>query len=169
MRRGRSGRAGDLKAGNTALTLSNRAKGGQKGEGPPYEVGVECRQEVDPHNVSTLIFLSRQDIRDEVVPVEEPPLPENVQDFEHRGAIILLNLFQGRAGRTRGRGGRRGHFHLLVGKGEDWGGNTSSGHRDDGGKKATSWHLELSPQDVCLLCVFWPWLGRISSDRTIVL
>ena len=68
---------------HTALTLSNRAKGRQKGKGPPYEVGVECGQEVDPHNMPALIFLSGQDICDEVVPVEEPPVPENVQDFEH--------------------------------------------------------------------------------------
>jgi len=88
--------------------------------------------------VATLIFLSRQDIRDEVVSVEKPPLPEKVQDFKHRGAVILLNPFQGRADRTGSRRGRRSHLCLLVGKGEDWGGNTSIRHRDDGGMKARS-------------------------------
>src|SRR6267142_2157841 len=55
----------------------------QKGEGPLYKVGVECGQKVDPHDVPALIFLSGQDIRNEVVPVEEPLLPENIQDCEH--------------------------------------------------------------------------------------
>jgi len=55
-------------------------------------VGVECRLEVNPHDVPTLIFLSRQDIHDEVVPMEEPSLPKDIQDFENGGAI-LLNLF----------------------------------------------------------------------------
>ena len=82
---------------------------------------MECGQEVDPHNVSTLIFLSGQDIHTEVVPIKEPPLPENIQDIEHGGAI-LLNPFWGRADRTEGRRGRRSHLHLLVRKGEDGGG-----------------------------------------------
>jgi len=46
-----------------------------------------------PHKVSALIFLSRQDVRDEVDPIEEPLLPENVQDFKTGGAVALLNLF----------------------------------------------------------------------------
>jgi len=55
-----------------------------------------------------------------MVPIEEPMLPEDVQDFKHRGAI-LLNPFQGRADVTGGRRGRRSQFHLLVRKGEDRG------------------------------------------------
>jgi len=72
--------------------------------------------------VSALIFLSRQNVSDEVVPVKEPMLPENVQDFEHGGAIILLNPFRGRADGTGGRRGRRSHLQFLVRKGEDRGG-----------------------------------------------
>jgi len=59
-----------------------------------------------------------------MVPVEEPALPENIQDFEHGGAV-LLNPFQGRADGTGGRGGRRSQFHLLIRKGEDRGGKLS--------------------------------------------
>jgi len=91
-----------------------------------------------------LIFLSRQDVGDEVVPVEEPLLPENIQDFEHRGAIFL-NPFRGRADGTRGRRGRRSQFHLLVRKGEDRGGKLLRRHRDDGGKKARS----MISSDMC--------------------
>jgi len=98
---------------------------------------VECGLKVDPQKVSMLIFLSGQNVSNEVVPVEEPSLPEDIQDFEHRGAIFL-NLFQGRVDRTRGRRGRRCQFHLLVGKGEDRGGKLLRRHRDDGGMKARS-------------------------------
>jgi len=59
-----------------------------------------------------------------MVPVKEPALPENVQDFEH-GRAVLLNPFRGRADGTRGRRGRRCQFHLLVRKGEDRGGKLS--------------------------------------------
>jgi len=34
-------------------------------------------------------ILSRQDVCDKMVPVDEPALPEDVQDFEHGGAILL--------------------------------------------------------------------------------
>jgi len=87
--------------------------------------------------MSILSFLSRQDVSDEVVPVEEPTLPEDVQDFKHRGAIFL-NPFRGKADGTRGRRGRRCQFRLLVRKGEDRGGKLSSRHRDDGGMKVRS-------------------------------
>src|SRR6267142_895012 len=93
-------------------------KGGQEGEGPPYKVGVEYGLEVDLHKMSRLIFLSRQDVSDKMVPVEEPVLSKDLQDFEHGGAV-LLNPFQGRADRTGGRRGRRCQFHFLVRKGED--------------------------------------------------
>ena len=85
---------------------------------------MECGLKVDPHKVSTLIFLGGQDVSDEMVPVEEPALPKDVQDFEHRGAV-LLNLLQGRADRTGDRRGRRCQFHLLIRKGEDRGGKLS--------------------------------------------
>jgi len=119
------------------LPCCNGAEGRAKGEGPPYEVGVECGLEVDPHKVSTLIFLNRQDVSNKVVPVEEPSLPEDIQDFKHGGAV-LLNPFQGRVDGTGGRRGRRCQFHLLIGKGEDRGGKLSRRHRDDGSKKARS-------------------------------
>jgi len=106
------------------LPLHNGEKGRHKGEGPPYEVGVECGLEIDPHKMSTLIFLSGQDVSDEMVPVEEPTLPEDIQDIKHGGAI-LFNPFRGRADGTRGRRGRRCQFPLLVRKGEDRGGKLS--------------------------------------------
>ena len=94
--------------------------------------------------------MSGQDICDEVVLVEEPLLPEKVQDFEHRGAV-LLNPFRGRADGTRDRRGRRCQFHLLVRKGEDRGGKLLGRHRDDGGKKARSLTKFV---DLCCLALY---------------
>jgi hypothetical protein len=62
----------------TALALYNGAKGRQKSQGLPYEVGMEHGLEIHPWNLAALVLLSRQDIGNEVVPVEEPPSTEYV-------------------------------------------------------------------------------------------
>ena len=49
--------------------------------------------EVYSENPVTLVFLSRQDICNEMVPVEEPAVPEYVQDLKDRGSIVWS--FQG--------------------------------------------------------------------------
>jgi hypothetical protein len=46
---------------------------------------------VNPGYLAAFIFLCREDVSDKVVPIEEPPLPENVQDIEDRGGIGLLD------------------------------------------------------------------------------
>jgi hypothetical protein len=55
-----------------------------------------------------LILLSRQDVGNEVVPVEKPPASEYVQDVKDRGGVSLLYPCGGRAVSTRVRRGRRG-------------------------------------------------------------
>jgi hypothetical protein len=67
-----------------------------------------------------LILLSRQDVGNEVVPVEEPPASEYVQNVEDRGGVSLLNPRRGRAVGTEVRRGRRSHFQLLIRKRKDW-------------------------------------------------
>jgi len=71
------------------LPLSNGAEGRHKDKGLPYKVSVECRLEVDPYKMSTLIFLSRQDVSNKMVSIKEPALPDDVQDFEHKRTILL--------------------------------------------------------------------------------
>jgi len=62
--------------------------------------------EVNPENLVALVFLSRQDVCNEVVPIEEPAAPKCVQDLKDGGAVVS-NL-QGGDGdwlsRMRGRG-----------------------------------------------------------------
>jgi hypothetical protein len=68
------------------------------------------------------IFLRREDVSNKMVPIEQPPPPENIQDVEDRGSIGLLDPQGGRAVGTGDRRGRRCQLQLLVGKREDWGG-----------------------------------------------
>jgi hypothetical protein len=69
-----------------------------------------------------LILLSGQDVGDEVIPIEEPLMMENVENVENRGGVGFLNPQRGRVVSSRVRRGRRSQFHLLVRKGEDRGG-----------------------------------------------
>jgi hypothetical protein len=69
-----------------------------------------------------LILLSGQDIDNEVVPIEEPPMSEDVENLEHRGGVGFLNPRRGRAVSSRVRRGRGGQLQLLVRKREDRGG-----------------------------------------------
>jgi hypothetical protein len=73
-----------------------------------------------------LILLSRQDVGDEVIPIEEPPMTENVENVENRGGVNFLNPQRGRVVGSGVRRGRRSQFHLLVRKGEDRGGKLAS-------------------------------------------
>jgi hypothetical protein len=66
--------------------------------------------------------LSGQDVGDEVVPVEEPLMPEDVEYFKNRGGVGFLNPNRGRAVSSGDRRGRGGQLQLLVRKGEDRGG-----------------------------------------------
>jgi len=49
---------------------------------------VEVGLKVYPEDLVALVFLSRQDVCNEMVAVEEPVVPENVQDLKDRGAIV---------------------------------------------------------------------------------
>jgi hypothetical protein len=69
-----------------------------------------------------LILLNRQDVGNEVVPVEEPLAPEYVENIEHRGGVSFLNPKRGKAVGFGDRRGRGSQLQLLVRKGEDWGG-----------------------------------------------
>ena len=98
---------------------------------------VERWLEVHPYNLAVLILLHRQDVCNEMVPIEELMVSKDVQNIKDGGAI-LLDPQRGRAGRTSRRRGRGSQFHLLVRKGKDRGGKLLRGHRDDDGKKARS-------------------------------
>jgi hypothetical protein len=52
---------------------------------------VEYGLKINPRNLATFILLYGQGVGDKVVPVEEPPLPENIQDIKDRGGIGFLN------------------------------------------------------------------------------
>jgi len=72
--------------------------------------------EVNPGEMSAPVFLGRQNIGNEVVPVEEPLSPEDVQDVED-GWAILWNLVRawGLSCRVGGRGhGSRGGKGVLI-------------------------------------------------------
>jgi hypothetical protein len=89
-------------------------------------MGVELGLEIDPEEFVAVILLSREDVRDEVVPVEEPPTPENIQDVKNRGDVGLLDPRGGRAVGIEDRRGRGCQLQLLVGKGEDGRGELAS-------------------------------------------
>jgi len=101
--------------------LHHRAKGRQQRQGAPNEMCVEGGLKVDPEDPVLLVLLGGQDVGNKMVPIEEPPMPEDVQDVEDRGAI-LLNPQGGRAGDAGGRRRRRCQFNSLVRESEDRGG-----------------------------------------------
>ena len=49
---------------------------------------MEIGLKIDPEDSVALIFLSRQNVCNKVVPVEEPVAPKNVQDLKDGGAIV---------------------------------------------------------------------------------
>jgi hypothetical protein len=73
------------------------------------------------------ILLGREDVRDKVIPIEEPPPPENIQDVKDRGNVGLLNPWGGRAVGVEDRRGRRSQFQLLIRKRKDGGRKLASG------------------------------------------
>ena len=81
---------------------------------------------VNPEQLAAFILLSREDVCDEVVPIEEPPTPEDIQDVKDRGDVGLLNPRGGRAVGVEDRRGRGGQLQLLVGKREDGRGELAS-------------------------------------------
>jgi hypothetical protein len=89
-------------------------------------MGVELGLEVDPEELVAFILLGGEDVRDEMIPVEEPPTPENVQDFKDRGDVGLLDPRGGRAVGIEDRRGRGGQFQLLVRKRKDGRGELAS-------------------------------------------
>jgi hypothetical protein len=95
-------------------------------------MGVELRLEVDPEELAAFILLGGEDVRDEMIPVKEPPTPENVQDFKDRGGVGL-DPRGGRAVGIEDRRGRGGQFQLLIRK------------RKDGGGKACEWQQRGKP------------------------
>ena len=67
--------------------LCNRAKGRQEGKSPLHERDVKDGVEVNPDDVPAVVFLSRQNLGNKVVPVKEPLATEDVQNLEDRGVI----------------------------------------------------------------------------------
>jgi hypothetical protein len=54
-------------------------------------VWKEYGLKVNPRDLAVFILLCEQDVGNKVVPVEEPSLPEDIQDVEDRGGIGFLN------------------------------------------------------------------------------
>jgi hypothetical protein len=82
---------------------------------------VEYGLKINPRNLATFILLYGQGVGDKVVPVEEPPLPENIQDIKDRGALAFSTP-EGGGQSALGVGGEGGiNFSFLLGR-EDKGG-----------------------------------------------
>jgi len=84
---------------------------------------VKGGKEIYPEDFAGVVFLCRQNISKEVVPVEEPPTSEHIQNIKDRGAILLHLMNRGRGGRSWGRG-RRGCWFRPLGR---W--SSRRGHR----------------------------------------
>jgi hypothetical protein len=52
---------------------------------------VKLGLKVHPEQLAVFILLSGEDVRNEVVPIEELPTPEYIQDVEDRGDVGLLD------------------------------------------------------------------------------
>jgi hypothetical protein len=89
-------------------------------------MSVELGLKINPKELATVVLLGREDVRDEVIPIEEPPTPENVQDVKNRGDIGLLDPRRGRAVGVEDRRRRGSQLQLLVGKREDGRGELAS-------------------------------------------
>jgi hypothetical protein len=87
---------------------------------------VELGLKVNPEKLATFILLCGEDVSSEVVSIEKPPPPENVQDVKNREGVGLLDPCRGRAVSTGVRRGRGSYLQLLVGKREDRGGKLAS-------------------------------------------
>jgi hypothetical protein len=87
---------------------------------------VELGLKVNPKELAAVVLLGREDVRDEVIPVEEPPTPEDVQDVKNRGDVGLLNPRRGRAVGVEDRRRRGSQLQLLVRKREDGRGELAS-------------------------------------------
>jgi hypothetical protein len=80
---------------------------------------VELGLKINPKELATVVLLGREDVHNEVIPIEEPPTPENIQDVKNRGDVGLLDPQGGRAVGIEDRRRRGGQLQLLVGKRED--------------------------------------------------
>ena len=89
-------------------------------------MSVELGLKVNPKEFAVVVLLGREDVRDEMIPVEEPSTPENVQDVKDRGDVGLLDPRGGRAVGVEDRRGRGSQLQLLVGKREDGRGELAS-------------------------------------------
>jgi hypothetical protein len=106
-------------------------------------VGVERGLKINPNELSCLAFLSREDVCDEMVPVEEPSSTEDIEDIKKRkfhSAVLPITGLRRRRGHGRlakSRGGRGSHLCPLRGWGRGKGRATSRcKHGDDGGKRS---------------------------------
>ena len=89
-------------------------------------MSVELGLKINPEEFVAVVLLGGEDVRDEVIPIEEPPTPENVQDFKDRGDVGLLDPRGGRAVGVEDRRGRGGQFQLLIRKRKDGRGELAS-------------------------------------------
>ena len=76
---------------------------------------------VNPCDVPKAVFLSRQDLGDEMIPVEEPLTTENIEDLEDRGSIYPR---EGGVGLRRGC--HREGSSLAEGRGSGGGGGATA-------------------------------------------
>jgi len=120
---------------------------------------VKLGEEIHPENVASVVFLCRQDICKKVVPVEEPPTPEHIQNIKDGGTVLKQftrprsfrkRLHRDTGRRRRPKSKRRRDCHLgPLGWRRDREGRMSSvtqvkgsllqGSRGHSGRKARSW------------------------------
>jgi len=55
-----------------------------------HKVCVEWGLEIHPNKTSLLILLSREDICNKVIPIEEPPEAKDIKNIKHRGLVSAL-------------------------------------------------------------------------------
>ena len=65
----------------------NGAKGRQEGEGPSHEQYVEEGVKVNPDDIPVGILLSRYDLGNKIIPVEEPLATKDIQHLKNRGPV----------------------------------------------------------------------------------
>jgi hypothetical protein len=106
-------------------------------------VGVERGLKINPDEPSCLAFLSREDVHNKMVPIEEPLGAEDIENIEQQEfrIDILSSTGRGHRGGLRrlvgNRGGKGSHLCPLRGWGRGEGRVTSRRkHMDDGGKRS---------------------------------
>ena len=105
----------------------------QEHKGPVNEQCVECGVELNLSEVALVILLSRQDLGNKMVPVEEPLVTKYIKNLENRWAIFPRANHRGSSsgGEANSLRGRRGVLSSPL-RGARRGRKTAEGDRHEG-------------------------------------